>query len=94
MLEYNKNSLAFKHFASPEVIKFMELLEHPKVQSFLKLFFDNCLAISEMKVLNRLGNIEKALGMNDMADEEQETIPTKIQNLEEERLGSYCYLEV
>ena len=67
---------------SPEVTQFLTLLKHPDVQSFLNLFVDNHLVSSEMNILKRLGNIERALGLNDMADEEDVTIPQQIDALE------------
>jgi hypothetical protein len=77
------DSLDYKDFASPEVNQFLTLLEHPKVQSFLKLFFDNCMATSEMKVLKRLGDVERVLGLNDMEEEGIPTIPERIEDIKE-----------
>lgn len=83
MCNNKKDSLPYNSFASPEVTKFIELLEHPNVQSFLKLFFDNSLVTSEMKVLKRLADIERTLGLNGMDDEDQPTVTKKIEQLEE-----------
>lgn len=76
------NTESINSLVSPEVTQFLNLLKHPEVQSFLNLFVDNHLVSSEMNILKRLGNIERALGLNDMADEEDVTIPQQIDALE------------
>ena len=52
------------------VKQFLELLNNPEVQTFLKLFNDNCLATSDLKILKRLSKIESMLGLNDIEEEE------------------------
>jgi len=76
------NLESINSLVSPEVTQFLNLLKHPEVQSFLKLFVDNHLVTSEMKILKRIGDVERALGLNDMADEEDVTIPQQIEALE------------
>lgn len=76
------NTESINALVSPEVTQFLTLLKHPDVQSFLNLFVDNRLVTSDMNILKRLGNIERVLGLNDMADEEDVTIPQQIEALE------------
>ena len=82
----NKGIFDFKCLGNETVSQFLKLLQEPEVQSFLKLFCDNSLATSELKVLKRLSTIESMLGLNDIEDEQQ-TIPEQL-NLLAERIDN------
>jgi|SRR5665647_998583 len=69
-----------------KVQQFLALMEEPEVQSVLKLFIDNAIATSELKILKRLADIEKALGLNgfsDFKEDHEMTIPEQIALLAE-----------
>jgi len=60
MLDNNKGILDFKCFDLEPVQKFLELLQNQEVQAFLKLFIENSIATSELHILKRLTDIERA----------------------------------
>lgn len=69
-----------------KVQQFLALIGEPEVQSVLKLFIDNAIATSELKMLKRLADIEKALGLNgfsDFKEDHEMTIPEQIALLAE-----------
>src|SRR5665647_2053708 len=71
---------------SDKVQQFLALMEEPEVQSVLKLFIDNAIATSELKMLKRLADIEKALGLNGFSnfkEDHEMTIPEQIALLAE-----------
>jgi hypothetical protein len=72
--------------SNEKVKQFIELLQDHEVQAFLKLFNDNCIATSELKILKRLSTIESMLGLNDTEDledmEEKENHPSLSDRIE------------
>jgi len=86
MSDNNKGILDFKCFVPEPVQTLIELLQNQEVQAFLKLFIDNSIATSELKILKRLADIEKALGLNgfsDFEEEHEQTIPEQLSLLAE-----------
>jgi len=59
------------------------LLKDPEVQPVFRMYIENILATSELKILKRLADVETALGLNDFADEEEMSIPEQISLLSE-----------
>ena len=71
---------------SESVQQFLALMEEPDVQSVLKLFIDSAIAESELKILKRLTDIEKALGLNgfsDFTEDNEQTIQEQLSLLAE-----------
>ena len=89
MLSCNSDTLRYKSFDYPvqnsKVSQLMTLLKDPEVQSFLKVFVDNAIATSELKILKRLAAVEQVLGLDDYELEETEvlTLPQRIKQIEE-----------
>lgn len=62
------------------------LLKDPEVQPVFRIYIENILATSELKILKRLADVETALGLNNLADftdEEEMSIPEQISLLSE-----------
>jgi len=86
LADNNKGILDFKGFVPESVKKLLELLQNQEVQAFLKLFIDNSMATSDLKILKRLADVEKALGLNDFSnfkEEHEMTLPEQISLLAE-----------
>jgi hypothetical protein len=66
---------------SEQVEIFNTVIKLPAVKETLFSLFAEFLAISELKVLKRLSTVETVLGLNDMADEDEPTIPEQIKEL-------------
>jgi hypothetical protein len=82
----NKAIFDFKCFDPEPIQKLLELLQNQEVQAFLKIFIDNSMATSDLKILKRLADIEKALGLNgfsDFEEEHEQTIPEQLSLLAE-----------
>lgn len=85
----NSDSFGYKPFDYPvqnrKVSQFLALLKDPEVQSFLKVFVDNAIATSELRILKRLTAVEQVLGLEDYGLEETEvpTLPQRIERIEE-----------
>lgn len=62
------------------------LLKDPEVQPVFRMYIENIIATSDLKILKRLATVETALGLNDFADFEDEqemSIPEQISLLSE-----------
>jgi hypothetical protein len=63
------------------------LIKDPDVQSFFRMYIENVLATSELKILKRLAAVEKLLGLDDFSaggdDEHELTIPEQLSLLAE-----------
>jgi hypothetical protein len=68
---------------SEQVEIFNTIIKLPAVKDTLFSLFAEFLATSELKVLKRISTVETVLGLNDFADEEQQTIPEQITILTE-----------
>jgi hypothetical protein len=85
----NNTSFGYKLFDCTEqnskVSQFITLLKDPEIQSFLKVFVDNAIATSELRILKRLAAVEQVLGLDDYGLEETEvpTLPQRIERIEE-----------
>jgi hypothetical protein len=82
----NKAIFDFKCFDPEPIQKLLELLQTQEVQAFLKIFIDNSIATSDLKILKRLADIERALGLNgfsDFEEEHEQTIPEQLSLLTE-----------
>jgi hypothetical protein len=80
-VDNNKGIFDFKGFVPERVKQLIELLHYSEVQAFLKLFIDSSIATSELQILKRLANVEKALELNDFFDfkeEHEQTIPEQL----------------
>src|SRR5664280_354575 len=70
-----------------KVQQFLMLIKDPEVQPVFRLYIENILATSELKILKRLAAVETALGLNDFSDFEDEdhelTIPEQLSLLAE-----------
>jgi len=85
----NNTSFGYKLFDCTEqnskVSQFITLLKDPEIQSFLKVFVDNAIATSELRILKRLAAVEQVLGLDDygLEDTEAPTLPQRIERIEE-----------
>ena len=73
-------------FNLPDVQQFIKLLAVPEVEVVFNLMVENAIALSELKILKRLADVEKALGLNDFSDFKEEhemTLPEQISLLAE-----------
>ena len=64
-----------------KVQQFLLLLKDPDVQPVFRMYIENILATSELKVLKRLAAVETVLGLDDYSDFEDEqkmSIPEQI----------------
>src|SRR5664280_1721439 len=70
-----------------KVQQFLMLIKDPEVQPVFRLYIENILATSELKILKRLAAVETAIGLNDFSDFEDEdhelTIPEQLSLLAE-----------
>lgn len=69
-----------------KIQQLLMLLKDPEVQPVFRMYVENILATSELKILKRLADVETALGLNDFADFEDEqemSIPEQISLLSE-----------
>ena len=87
MIICNNDSFRYKVFDRPvqnsKVSQLITLLKDPEVQSFLKVFVDNAIATSELRILKRLAAIEQKLGIIDYGLDEAPTVPERLDKLEE-----------
>ena len=89
MLSCNSDTFRYKAFdysvQNSKVSQLLILLKDPEVQSFLKVFVDNAIATSELRILKRLATVEQVLGLDDFGLEETEvpTLPQRIERIEE-----------
>jgi|SRR5664280_119250 hypothetical protein len=75
----NYATLDFKPFDCQEKVKeFIALLKYPEVQAVLKLFIDNSIVTSDLQILQRLATLEAKLGLNDLLDSDEPTIPEQL----------------
>lgn len=73
-------------FNLPDVQQFLKLLKVPEVQAVFNTMVENAIALSELNILKRLADVEKALGLNVFSDFEEEheiTLPEQISLLAE-----------
>jgi hypothetical protein len=68
---------------SEQVEIFNTIVKLPAVKDTLFSLFAEFLATSELRVLKRISTVETVLGLNDMADEDEPTIPEQISVLTE-----------
>jgi len=69
-----------------KVQQFLMLLKDPDVQPVFRMYIENILATSELKILKRLAAVETVLGLDDYSDFEDEqkmSIPEQISLLSE-----------
>ena len=80
-------TIGFKVFdrtgQNSEVNQLISLLHDPEIQSFLKVFVDNAIATSELRILKRLAAIEQKLGIIDYGLDEPPTIESRLTKLEQ-----------
>ena len=81
----NMGICEYKSFVPEKVEQFLALLQDPEIQSFLKLFVENTLATSDLRILKRLSKVESMLGLSDF-DNEKPSIPKRLERLEEMEL--------
>src|SRR5665647_3822771 len=75
----NYATLDFKPFDCQEKVKeFIALLKYSEVQAVLKLFIDNSIVTSDLQILQRLATLEAKLGLNDLLDSDEPTIPEQL----------------
>jgi len=75
-------------FSKTEKInQFLMLIKDPEIQPIFRMYIENVLATSELKILKRLAAVETLLGLDDFSagcDEEHEsTIPEQLSLLAE-----------
>ncbi len=72
---------------SEKINQFLMLIKDPEVQPIFRMYIENVLATSELKILKRLAAVEMLLGLDDFSagcDEEHEsTIPEQLSLLAE-----------
>src|SRR5664280_865641 len=70
-----------------KVQQFLMLIKDPEVQPVFRLYIENILATSELKILKRLAAVETKLGLNDFSDFDDEdhelTLPEQLSLLAE-----------
>jgi hypothetical protein len=69
-----------------KINSFFMLMKDPEIQPVFRLYIENILATSELKILKRLVAVETVLGLNNFADFEDEqemSIPEQISLLSE-----------
>jgi len=64
-----------------KVQQFLMLIKDPAVQPVFRLYVENILATSELKILKRLSTLESMLGLDDYGEEDSPSIPEQIQQL-------------
>jgi hypothetical protein len=64
-----------------KVQQFLMLIKDPAVQPVFRLYVENILATSELKILKRLSTLESMLGLDDYGEEDFPSIPEQIQQL-------------
>jgi hypothetical protein len=82
LISTNYANLDFKVFDCQEkkdkVNQFLALLQDPDIKPVLNLYLENFLATSELRVLKRLAALEAKLGLNDLIDSDEPTIPEQL----------------
>jgi hypothetical protein len=67
-----------------KVNQFLQLIQDPDIQPFFNTYIENFMATSELKILKRLADIEKALGLNGFeAEDNVQNIPEELSLLAE-----------
>jgi len=70
-----------------KINQFLALMKDPEVQPFFRMYIENILATSELKILKRLATVETLLGLDDFSDfgddEHELTIPEQLTLLAE-----------
>jgi len=81
----NMCSIATKN---EKVNQFLQLIQDPDIQLFFNTYIENFMATSELKILKRLADIEKTLGLNGFeAEDNAQTIPEQL-SLLVKRIGT------
>jgi hypothetical protein len=75
-------------FSKTEKInQFLMLIKDPEIQPIFRMYIENVLATSELKILKRLAAVETLLGLDDFSaggdDEHESTIPEQLSLLAE-----------
>ena len=70
-------------FSKTEKInQFLMLIKDPEVQPIFRMYIENILATSELKILKRLAAVETLLGLDDFSagsdDEHESTVPEQL----------------
>ena len=72
---------------SEKINQFLMLIKDPEVQPVFRMYIENILATSELKILKRLATVETLLGLDDFSDfgddEHELTIPEQLTLLAE-----------